>query len=320
MEWLFVDSHIRYIRMLFVDSYYDSTIPATIYPMNSTKTLTPAEYPSALKEIPEPPAKLFLAGTLPPEDALWLAVVGSRSYTSYGKEVCEKIVSELAGENIVIVSGLALGIDAIAHTAALAAGLRTVAIPGAGLGGKVLYPASNRGLARKIIEKGGALLSEFPNDFRATPYAFPQRNRLMAGITRGTLVIEAGERSGTLITARLALDYNRDVFAIPASIFSRNSEGSNRLLKQGAVPVVSGGDILEHWGITKELGIMNHELRIKNCSDEERRILELLNEPIPKDEVLRALQMPIHEANAPLSAMERKGMIKEAMGEIRVCM
>ncbi len=287
--------------------------------MNSIRTLLPAEYPSALREIPEPPKTLFIIGELPPGDALWLAVVGSRRYTSYGKEVCEKIIGELAGENIVIVSGLALGIDALAHNAALAAGLRTVAIPGSGLGEKVLYPASNRGLARRIVEKGGALLSEFSNDFRATPFSFPQRNRLMAGITRGTLVIEAGDRSGTLITARLALDYNRDVFTVPASIFSRNSEGSNRLLKQGASPVVSGRDILEHWGIKEnaKCKFQNAKL-LEECSEEEKRILSLLNEPLPKDELLGALKMPIHEANALLSAMEIKGMIKETMGEIRI--
>ena len=282
------------------------------------KTLHPKDFPRALREIPEPPQTLNLLGKLPKEDALWLSVVGSRKYTSYGEEVCEKIISELVGQNVVIVSGLALGIDAIAHNAALNAGLATVAIPGSGLGEKVLYPRSHLGLARKILEKGGALLSEFPEDFKATPYTFPQRNRLMAGISRGTLIIEAGEKSGTLITARLALDYNRDVFVIPASIFSRNSIGSNRLIKQGATPITSGVDILEHYGLAPESGSMNQELKIKECSEEEKQILVLLNEPLPKDELLRKLQMPIHEINALLTAMEIKGLIKETMGEIRV--
>ncbi len=286
--------------------------------MNEITTLLPAKYPPALLEIPEPPKTLFLVGTLPPIEALWLAVVGSRRGTSYGKEVCEKIISELAGENIVIVSGLALGIDAVAHSAALAAGLTTVAIPGSGLGEEVLYPRTNLALARRIVEKGGALLSEFEPDFRATPFSFPQRNRLMAGITKGTLIIEAGERSGTLITARLALDYNRDVFTVPASIFSRNSEGSNRLLKQGAVPVVSGRDILEHWGVTRESQNTYDETKREDCSPEERRVLELLNEPLPKDELVRQLKIPTHEANAILTAMEINGFIKETMGEIRI--
>ena len=191
------------------------------------KVLTPDEFPPSLREIPEPPEKLYLVGTLPPEDALWLAVVGSRKHTPYGKEACEKIIAELAGKNIVIVSGLALGIDGIAHEAALRAGLATVAIPGSGLDEKVLYPRTHLSLARRIVERGGALLSEFPPDFRATPYSFPQRNRLMAGVTRGTSITEGGGRSGTLNTARLAGDYTRDVLVIPASIFSRNSAGSH---------------------------------------------------------------------------------------------
>ncbi|MBI2049174.1 MAG: DNA-protecting protein DprA [Parcubacteria group bacterium] len=287
--------------------------------MDSIKVLTPAEYPSALREIPEPPKMLSIIGELPPEDALWLAVVGSRRFTSYGKEVCEKIIGELSGQNIVIVSGLALGIDAIAHHAALATGLTTVAIPGSGLGEAVLYPRTHLTLARHIVEKGGALLSEFPNDFRATPFSFPQRNRLMAGITRGTLIIEAGEKSGTLITARLALDYNRDVFVVPASIFSRNSAGSNRLLRQGAAPVTCGADILEQWGIVEneKCKFQNAKL-LEECSDEEKKILSLLNEPLPRDEIIRTLGMPVHEASALLSAMEIKGLIKESMGEIRL--
>ncbi|MBI3020025.1 MAG: DNA-protecting protein DprA [Parcubacteria group bacterium] len=286
--------------------------------MDSIRILTPAEYPSPLREIPEPPKTLSVVGELPPENALWLAVVGSRRFTSYGKEVCEKIIGELAGENIVIVSGLALGIDAIAHEAALRAGLTTVAIPGSGLSEQVLYPRTHLALARRIVEKGGALLSEFPSDFRATPFSFPQRNRLMAGITRGTLIIEAGGKSGTLITARLALDYNRDVFVVPASIFSRNSAGSNRLLRQGAAPVTCGADILEQWGIEKESGIKNNESRINECSEEEKKILALLNEPLPRDEIIRALAMPVHEASALLSALEIKGLIKESMGEVRL--
>lgn len=286
--------------------------------MNPIRILTPEEYPYALKEIPEPPKMLSIVGKLPPEDALWLAIVGSRRFTSYGKEVCEKIIGELAGENIVIVSGLALGIDGIAHEAALRAGLATVAIPGSGLSEDVLYPRAHLALARRIVLKGGALLSEFPHDFRATPFSFPQRNRLMAGITRGTLIIEAGERSGTLITARLALDYNRDVFVVPASIFSRNSAGSNRLLRQGATPVTCGADILEQWGINTELKVESEKLKIfDECSEEEKRILSLLNEPLQKDELLRALGMPVHEINALLSALEIKGLIKETGGEIR---
>ena len=277
------------------------------------------ELPPQLLEIPEPPQKLYIRGTITQKDALFLAVVGSRKYTSYGKEACEKIVHELAGSGIVIVSGLALGIDAIAHRAALDAGLTTIAFPGSGLSDEVLYPATHYNLAKKIIETGGALLSEFEPDFKATPYSFPQRNRLMAGISRGVLIIEAEELSGTLITARLATEYNRDVFVIPGSIFSPQSRGVHQLLKLGAIPVASGKDILEHWNLASESSVKGHVSHIiDKCSPEEKRVIELLNEPLPKDELIRALNLPIHEAHVLLSLMEIKGLVIETAGKIRI--
>lgn len=287
--------------------------------MNEMRLLPKNEYPPQLLEIPQPPEKLYIQGKLPSVDSIFLSVVGSRKYTSYGKEACEKIISGLRGYNIVIVSGLALGIDSIAHRAALESGLKTIAIPGSGLDTRVLYPQTNRGLAEKIVASGGALLSEFEPEFRATPYSFPQRNRLMAGMSRGVLVVEAGEKSGTLITARLALDYNRDVFVIPGSIFSSNSRGSNWLLKQGAIPVTSGEDILEHWGMHEVSGIKYQVSGIlKNCSDEEKKVIELLNEPLPKDTLIQKINLPVHEVNILLSAMEIKGLIKETVGEVRL--
>lgn len=277
------------------------------------------DFPPQLLEIPEPPSQLYIRGNLPPKDALFLTVVGSRKYTSYGKEACEKIVKEVVGTGIVIVSGLALGIDAIAHRAALDLGLTTIAFPGSGLLDEALYPQSNIQLARKIIENGGALLSEFEPDFRATVYSFPQRNRLMAGISRGILVIEAEEQSGTLITARLATEYNRDVFVLPGSIFSPQSRGAHQLLKLGAIPVTSGDDILNHWNIEKESRSMNQELRIfENCSENEKRVIALLNEPATKEELIQKLNMPIQEAHVLLSTMELKGLIMETGGEIRI--
>src|SRR3989344_5631738 len=188
--------------------------------MNSTpkgiQELAPEDFPLALLEIPQPPETLYVRGTLPdPTQFYYLAVVGSRKFTNYGREAVERIIGGLAGYPICIVSGLAMGIDAIAHRVALDAGLPTVAIPGSGLDSSVIYPRSNLALAREIIENGGALLSEFAPDLRAAPWTFPQRNRIMAGISQSTLVIEAEEKSGTLITARLAFDYNRNVFAVP---------------------------------------------------------------------------------------------------------
>ena len=186
------------------------------------------EFPAAfspLLEIPEPPEKLYYRGALPDDDTVLLAVVGSRKYSHYGKEACEQVVKGLRGYDITIVSGLALGIDSIAHRSALDAGLKTIAVPGSGLDDDALYPREHLQLAREIVEKGGALVSEYEPDFKATTWSFPRRNRIMAGLSKAVLVVEAERPSGTLITARLALDYGRDVFAVPGSIFSETSRG-----------------------------------------------------------------------------------------------
>lgn len=284
--------------------------------MHSIREIGPRDIPPQLLEIPEPPKKLYVRGALPPANALYLAVVGSRNYTRYGKEACETIVGGLRGAPIVIVSGLALGIDAIAHRAALEAGLATIAFPGSGLRDEALYPASNRSLATSILKAGGALISEFEPDFRAMPYAFPMRNRLMAGIARGVLVVEAGEKSGTLITARLATDYNRDVFTIPGSIFSRNSAGSNWLIKSGAAPVTSGTDILEHWGIGEASRGHRAESALAECSDAERMVLDLVREPLGKDELANRSNIGMEQLNVVLSLLEIKGLIREQAGFI----
>lgn len=215
--------------------------------------LEPAALPPLLAEIPEPPRRLWCRGTLPdPARCTYLSVVGSRRHSPYGRDAVRHLIAGLTGYPIAIISGLALGIDALAHDAALAAGLPTVAFPGSGLDPDVLYPAENRGLAERIVAGGGALLSEYAPDQRATLETFPRRNRLMAGSSRATLVIEAGERSGTLITARLALDYNRDVLVVPGSIFSPTAIGTNRLLRQGATLISSPADILDALGFTPQ--------------------------------------------------------------------
>ncbi|MBI5411672.1 DNA-protecting protein DprA [Candidatus Peregrinibacteria bacterium] len=275
--------------------------------------LTNNQFPSALLEIPEPPKTLHLAGILPPEDTILLTVVGSRKYTSYGKMACEKIIQGLSGYPIAIVSGLALGIDTIAHRAAIEAGLKTIAVPGSGLGEQALYPASNKTLAKEIVADGGALLSEFPPDFRATQWSFPQRNRIMAGLSRGVLIIEASEQSGTLITARLALDYNRDVYVVPGSIFSDGTRGSNALIKGGATPITSSADMLVALGF--ETTQYNSTAK-ENANPEEALVLELLREPLPRDTIIQALNRPTHEINMLLSVMELKGLIKERLGSI----
>ena len=277
------------------------------------KTLHPASFPKLLLEIPDAPAILYQKGNLPDDKHKFLCVVGSRRYSAYGKEVCEKLIGGLSGYSIVIVSGLALGIDAIAHQAALNARLKTVAVLGSGLDDQALYPRTHKGLAKHIVEAGGVLLSEFEPSYRATPYSFPKRNRIMAGLSHAILVIEAAAKSGTLITARLATDYNRDVLTVPHPIFSKNSEGPHMLIRLGATPIAKSEHILEALGISEDV---KKETSLENLTQEERKIMELLAEPCPRDELVQKLGVPVHKTNALLSVMELKGLVTERLGEV----
>jgi len=281
----------------------------------SIRELPTNEFPIGLTEIPDIPKQLYCAGTLPKEGIKLLCVVGARKYSEYGKAVCESIISELRGFPISIVSGLALGIDSIAHKSALKNNLHTIAVPGSGLDPSSIYPSSHKQLAEEIVTAGGALLSEFEPTFKATPWSFPQRNRIMAGISDAVLVIESELKSGTLITSRLATDYNKEVMTVPGSIFSRNSEGPHMLIRLGATPITSGADILQAFGLKLE------EFKEKDYSDlndEEKTIIELLSEPMERDAIIRALKKPAYEVNSLLAAMEIKGVIVENMGEIRL--
>lgn len=284
--------------------------------MNIIK-LKPEEFPPQLLEIPQPPKTLYIRGSMPDPDLTYLAIVGSRNYTSYGKDICEKLIKGLKGYPIVIVSGLALGIDSIAHRTALNVGLKTIAFPGSGLDDKVIYPKTNIFLAKEIIENGGCLISEFEPNFISTLYSFPQRNRLMAGMSKAVLIIEAEEKSGTLITARLALDYNKDVLAVPGSAFSSNSNGTNWLIKQGATPITKSEDILEALGFKIEKPELSDEEKYADCSNEEIMVINLLREPRERDDLIREMKMDIARANALLSIMELKELIKEELSEIR---
>lgn len=276
-----------------------------------------SKIPLRLLEIPQPPKRLYLKGTLPDfEKYKFLTVVGSRKHTTYGREVCEKIITGLSGYNIVIVSGLALGIDSIAHQSAIKAGLITIAVPGSGISEEVLYPKNNLFLAREIIEKGGALLSEFEPDLRAAIWTFPQRNRIMAGLSDAVLIIEAEEKSGTLITARMALDYNKIVLAVPGSIFSSASNGTNRLIKEGAYAITEARDVLLALGINPRDEEIK-ENKYEDCTPEELKILEILIEPMARDEIIFKLDIDIGELNAILSLLEIKGYIKEELGLIQ---
>lgn len=279
------------------------------------KILKPKDFPALLKQIPDQPKLLYVEGELPSDDAIYLAVVGARKFTTYGKEACEKIISGLAGASkpIIIVSGLAIGIDGIAHKAALKSGLKTVAIPGSGLDDNVLHPSSNLKLSKEILESGGCLISELDWEMPAGMHTFPSRNRIIAGMSHAVLVIEAAEKSGTLITADLATQYNRDVFAVPGSIFSLNSVGTNRLIKAGAAPIMSAGDIFDAFGLPREKENLKLNLALE---PNEEKIYSLLIEPIGRDELMRKVGLPTAKANSVISMMIINGLIKESGGEI----
>jgi len=285
--------------------------------LDDLQQIAPKDFPPRLAEIPDPPKKLYLRGALPPIEHEWLAVVGSRALTSYGHAVCKHLIEGLRGYPIVIVSGLAYGADAAAHSAALDVGLPTVAVPGSGLEWSVVYPRAHVNLAKRIIAAGGALLSEFEPTTRAADWTFPKRNRVMAGLCRATLIIEAKELSGSLITARLTVEYNRELLVVPGSIFSEESKGTHQFLRLGATAVTSPDDILVALGLEKRSGENLTALR-EDLSDEERRVIDLIRFPLSREELIDALAVPITEANVLLSAMEIKGLIVEEMGIVRI--
>ncbi len=277
-------------------------------------TLPDADYPPLLKEIYAPPPVLFRRGTLLPEDALALAVVGTRSATPYGRLVTERFVSALVASGVTIVSGLARGIDAVAHRAALQSGGRTIAVLGSGV--DTIYPSEHRSLAAAVIEHG-ALLSEYAPGTKPERDNFPARNRLIAGMTRGTLVIEAGEVSGALITAHMALEQNREVFAVPGSITSTHSAGTNALIRHGEAKLVARvEDILEE--LNPDL--VAEQLRLVDLlpdNDLESALLRALSaEPLHVDDLSRATSLPIATVSSTLTMLEMKGSVKHAGGMV----
>lgn len=290
--------------------------------MPNKKVLKQKQFPELLREIPKLPDKIYVIGDLPESDkpVFYISIIGTRKFSEYGKCACERIIKEIAEQknniDVVIVSGIALGIDAIAHRAALKNNLKTIAVPGSGLDFSVFHPRTNHGLARDIIESGGCLLSEFDWEMPAAVYMFPQRNRIVAGLSHATFVIEAPERSGALITADFALDFNRDVCALPGSIFSENSSGTNKLIKAGATPVTAGTDILKTFELYEEIEEGSPAVEMENLTENEKKILSLLGDQTDKDELLRRSGLSIVEANTTLTSMQLKGLIKEFGGNI----
>lgn len=283
------------------------------------------DWPPLLEEINQLPKKLFYVGKIPDWSKKLLCVVGARKNTNYGKDATESFIDGLKGYPIIIVSGLALGIDSIAHKSALKNNLTTIAVPGSGISKEVLHPQSHTRLAQEIIDKGGMIMNEFEPEFKATHWSFPQRNRIMAGMSHATLVIEAEKKSGTLITARLATEYNRDVLTLPGSIFNTTSEGPHMLIRLGATPIRNSGDILEALHLescSSQNPDLQNEDKYFDCSEKEMQIIKLLIEPFPRDEILRQAKekykIEIGETQTLLSLLELKGLIKETLGEIRL--
>lgn len=289
------------------------------------KKLERQDWPPLLEEINQLPKQLFYAGKVPDWKRKLLCIVGARKNTSYGKEAVESFVEGLKGYPVTIVSGLAMGIDAIAHKAAIKNGLPTISVPGSGLMKDVLHPQSNANLAEEIVQKSGTLMNEFDPQFKATHWSFPQRNRIMAGMSHATLIIEAEKKSGTLITARLATEYNRDVLALPGSIFNTTSNGPHMLIRLGATPIRDSDDLLEALHIQKDESEGNDkddEAKYFDCSEKEMMIIKILNEPLERDEILRQAKenhnLQIGETQTLLSLLELKGLIKESLGEMRL--
>ncbi len=265
-------------------------------------------YPSRLKEIYDYPPILYVRGSLRPEDEWCLAVVGTRRATAYGRQITEEIVTDLAQNKITIVSGLARGIDSVAHHSALEVSGRSIAVLACGL--DVVYPNENANLARRIIQQG-ALISEYPLGTRPKPSNFFPRNRIMSGLSLGVLVAEAGEASGAMNTAHWAIEQNREVFAIPGSILSPTSRGTNHLIQEGAKLVRDYTDIMEELNLTA----VARQIEIKEVipsSDTESLLLKKLGaEPTHIDEVCRSSGLSISTVSSTLAMMELKGLIKQ---------
>ncbi len=285
----------------------------------NTYTIEGDGIPFQLTQIPQPPKRLFVQGKMPNEGAKILCIVGARKYSSYGEEATRKLILGLKGYNICIVSGLALGIDGIAHRAALDAGLQTIAFPGSGLDRKVLYPSKHKKLANEILYAGGGLISEFEMIHPAFNWTFPMRNRLMAGISEAVIVVEAELLSGSLITTRLALDYNRNVGIVPGQITSKLSDGPHSLIKDGATPVTCSADILEMLGFQRPEGTFVQRELLLDLNEKEKKIIEELQiESLNKDQLVQKFNCSAQEINGLISSLEIQGLIKEVGGKFRI--
>jgi DNA processing protein len=273
-------------------------------------TLLDADYPLNLRQVADPPPVLFVRGQLCAEDSRAVALIGTRRATAYGRAVAERLGRDLAAAGITVVSGLAKGVDTVAHHAAVRAGGRTIAVLGNGL--DQVYPPDNTGLARHIVDSGsGALISEFAPGVPPDAVNFPRRNRIISGLSLATVIVEAGAKSGALITAVFALEQGREVLVVPGSILSPAHLGVHQLLRQGATPVTSAGDILEAIGSSLEdsSAVARHVPEL--AGDEADVYAVLSSEPRHVDELARTLGLGPGAISASLAMLELKGMARQ---------
>jgi DNA processing protein len=268
-------------------------------------------YPKHLHEIEDKPPVLYARGDLQPDDEWAVAIVGTRRATPYGRQAAEHFATDLAGQGITVVSGLARGVDAVAHRAAMAAGGRTIGVLACGL--DIVYPPEHAKLAIEISQHG-AVVSDYPLGTKPRSEFFPRRNRILSGLSLGVLVIEGDEHSGALITARVAIDQNREVFAVPGSIYSPTGRGTNKLIQEGEAKLVTRTeDILEELNLTMSTSSQQLELREVSPDDPtEARLLKLIStQPSHIDEVQRASGLPIGTVSSTLALLELKGMVRQ---------
>ncbi len=279
-------------------------------------TIKDDDYPNRLKDIYDPPALLYVRGELRREDELAVAIVGSRKTSPYGRWITEKIGQDLARHGVTVVSGMARGIDSVAHKGALQGGGRTIAVLGCGV--DVIYPSENRNLFHEIIEQG-AILSEFPMGSPPEGGHFPRRNRIISGLSIGAVIVQASAVSGSLITARYALEQGRDVFAVPGNVGAEGSRGTNQLIKQGAKLVESSEDILEEilpqYSRERETPLRG-ETPVPNLTEEEGVLYRLLGEtPLHIDAIIRESERDPGKVSSLLLNLELKGLISQWPGK-----
>jgi DNA processing protein len=268
-------------------------------------------YPRRLKEIDQPPPVLYVRGALMPEDEWAVAIVGTRRVTSYGRQIAEELGACLARHGVAVVSGLARGVDAIAHQAALDAGGRTIAVLGSGV--DRIYPPEHRRLAEQITQQG-AVISDYAPGTGPDAANFPPRNRIISGLSLAVVVVEAGGKSGALITASFAAEQGREVFAVPGNIKAPQSEGTNRLIQQGARPLLDVTEILESLNLTSVTEHVNARASLP-ADATEAQIIEILGqEPLHVDVLREQSGLPIDQVSAALALMELKGMVRHLGG------